>query len=59
MLPKINPTTTDAWKKLQQHHEAIKAIRLKELFQNDPERFNTFSMRAGDILTANCHLFYV
>jgi glucose-6-phosphate isomerase len=48
MLPKINPTTTEAWKKLQQHHEAIKAIRLRELFQNDPERlisshlFNSF-----------------
>jgi glucose-6-phosphate isomerase len=50
MLPKINPTTTEAWKNLQQHHEAIKAIRLKELFQSDPERFNKFSLKTGDIL---------
>lgn len=35
MLPKINPVTTDAWKKLQQHHEEIKAVHLRELFQND------------------------
>jgi glucose-6-phosphate isomerase len=50
MLPKINPTTTNAWKKLQQHHEVKKAFHLRELFQNDPERFNKFSLKTGDIL---------
>lgn len=50
MLPKINPATTDSWKKLQQHHEAIKAVRLRELFQNEAERFNKFSLKTGDIL---------
>ncbi|MEI9807487.1 MAG: glucose-6-phosphate isomerase [Bacteroidota bacterium] len=50
MLPKINPATTEAWKKLQQHHSAIKSTRLRELFKTDPERFTKFSQQTGDIL---------
>jgi glucose-6-phosphate isomerase len=50
MLPKINPTTTDAWKKLQQHHEAIKAIPLREWFRTDPDRYIKYSLQTGDIL---------
>ncbi|MDP4264251.1 MAG: glucose-6-phosphate isomerase, partial [Bacteroidota bacterium] len=50
MLPKINPTATDAWKKLRQHHEEIKNTPLRELFRNDNDRFNKLSLQTGDIL---------
>ncbi|HEY6503324.1 MAG TPA: hypothetical protein VIZ28_05060 [Chitinophagaceae bacterium] len=50
MLPKVNPTTTEAWKKLQQHHAVISSAHLRELFKNDPERFKNFSLQSGDIL---------
>jgi glucose-6-phosphate isomerase len=50
MFPKINPTGTDAWKALQQHHDSIKAVHLRELFKTDPERFKRFSLQQGDIL---------
>ncbi|MBL7740209.1 MAG: glucose-6-phosphate isomerase [Chitinophagaceae bacterium] len=50
MLPKINPTSTQAWQQLQQHYGAIKSKHLRELFVNDPERFKKFSRLSGDIL---------
>ncbi len=50
MLPKINPTTTKAWPQLQQHAEEMKAIHLRELFKNDPERFNKFSVCLDEIV---------
>jgi glucose-6-phosphate isomerase len=50
MLPKINPATTTAWQKLQQHHAAIKSTQLRELFKNDSERFRKFALRSGDIV---------
>jgi glucose-6-phosphate isomerase len=50
MLPKVNPTQTKAWQQLQQHYAGMKNIQMKELFANDPERFEKFSLRFGDIL---------
>ncbi|MEJ0107063.1 MAG: glucose-6-phosphate isomerase [Bacteroidota bacterium] len=50
MFPKIDPLATDAWKQLQNHFEEIKSVRIKELFNNDPERFSKFSLQNGDIL---------
>ncbi len=50
MFPQIDPLTTDAWKQLQNHFEEIKSVRIKELFNNDPERFSKFSLQNGDIL---------
>jgi glucose-6-phosphate isomerase len=50
MLPKVNPVATSAWQKLQQHHDAIKATHLRELFKTEPDRFNKFNLLAGDIL---------
>ena len=44
MLPKINPTQTQAWKNLQDHF-AQNDFDLRSLFQNNPERFNQFSVR--------------
>ncbi len=50
MFPTINPVTTDAWAKLQQHHVNTKGSHLRDLFRNDPERFDKFSLQAGDII---------
>ncbi|MCW3116167.1 MAG: glucose-6-phosphate isomerase [Chitinophagaceae bacterium] len=50
MFPKIDTTTTDAWKLLQHHREELEAIRIRELFNNDPERFSKYSLQAGDIV---------
>jgi glucose-6-phosphate isomerase len=50
MLPKINPTTTAAWKKLAAHHEAVSRLQMKNLFAEDPRRFERFSIRFNDIL---------
>ncbi|MGB2171983.1 MAG: glucose-6-phosphate isomerase [Flavobacteriaceae bacterium] len=49
-LPKINPTTTQSWKKLQQHFEATKKERLQDYFAQDPLRFDTFSIQWDDFL---------
>ena len=46
MLPKINPTTTNAWHELQQHFGEMKSTTLKDLFQRDPERFKKFSAKS-------------
>ena len=39
-FPTINPTKTQAWKKLQAHADKMKQVRMRELFKQDPNRFN-------------------
>jgi glucose-6-phosphate isomerase len=50
MLPKINPTTTAAWKKLTAHHETVNRLQMRALFAEDPRRFERFSIRFNDLL---------
>lgn len=50
MLPKIDFTTTQAYKYLADHFIDINEKSLKELFAEDPQRFHKFSIRLGDIL---------
>ena len=50
MLKNINPTHTQAWKKLELHFKSAKDIQLKELFKNDDSRFSKFSLKFEDIL---------
>jgi Glucose-6-phosphate isomerase len=50
MLPKINPTTTNAWQLLQEHYNEMKKIHLKELFKEDANRFKKYSLSAQDIV---------
>ncbi len=50
MLPKINPTNTKAWKKLEEYYFSFEGAHLKELFAKDPQRFNKYSLRFEDIL---------
>jgi len=49
MFPNINPTNTEAWKALQLHFNLFEQIKMKDLFFNDPERFDHFSLRLEDI----------
>lgn len=50
MLPKINPTTTASWSRLQAHANEMKSASLRELFKNDADRFKKFSLQEGDLL---------
>ena len=50
MLPKINPTQTAAWQSLLKHKSLFENIQIKDLFYNDKNRFNNFSLQFEDIL---------
>jgi glucose-6-phosphate isomerase len=50
MLPNINPTTTDAWKKLTIHYKSAKKLHIAQLFEADKNRFKKFSLKHQDIL---------
>ena len=50
MLPKINPTNTASWQQLKDHFLEMKNTRMKDLFANDPARFEKFSLKFDDIL---------
>lgn len=47
-LKATNPTTTNAWKKLQAHFETIKSQHLKDLFSADAERANDLTVKWDD-----------
>ena len=49
MLRKINPTETKSWLKLQKHYEKFKNIHLKDLFKDDKNRFDKFSLKLNDL----------
>lgn len=50
MLKNINPTQTDAWKKLEEHFQVAEKFQLTELFAADKQRFSKFSIKFEDIL---------
>ncbi len=50
MFPKINPTTTKAWKQLQQHAEEMKTVHMRDLFAKDSDRFSKYSLKLGDTI---------
>ena len=50
MFPNINPTTTAAWKNLQDHFDKTQSTHLRELFAQDPDRFQKLSLQFEDIL---------
>jgi glucose-6-phosphate isomerase len=51
MLPKVNPTNTQAWWLLTKHQsEEMRNITMKRLFAEDASRFEKFSILFNDIL---------
>ena len=50
MFPKINPASTPSWQALQQHWQLFENVQMKDLFNNDNERFERFSIQTGDLL---------
>jgi len=50
MLEKNNPARTNAWKGLRTHYQEMKKVQMKDLFRQDPARFQTYSIRFEDIL---------
>ena len=49
MLQKKNPTKTTSWSRLQEHYEWMKTQRIRDFFDSDPNRFDTFSILHQDI----------
>ncbi|MEA3363199.1 MAG: glucose-6-phosphate isomerase [Thermodesulfobacteriota bacterium] len=43
-------TQLPAWKNLQTHHQNIAELHLRDLFAEDPQRFDKFSLKFDDIL---------
>jgi len=43
-------TELPAWKKLAEHHRQVADLHMRDLFAQDPGRFDKFSLRLGDIL---------
>lgn len=51
MLARTNPSTTQAWILLKKHHEEeMNRRHMKDMFAQDTDRFNKFSINFGDIL---------
>lgn len=42
-------TTTAAWQALQRHRQALDNLQLRQLFADDPDRANHFSLQTADI----------
>jgi len=45
-----NPTSLPLWSILQEEYERIKDIHMRDMFEQDPERFEKFSIKFNDIL---------
>jgi len=43
-------TDSSAWKALKDHYRQMSSVRMRDLFAGDSERFETFSIRFGDLL---------
>ena len=50
MLPKIDPAQTPSWQKLNEHLAEIHDVQMKDLFAQDPARFDRMHLRFNDIL---------
>ena len=50
MFPKINPKQTNAWNDLTAHHKEMQSIQMRDLFREDPKRFEKFSVTMNDLL---------
>ncbi len=48
MLARIDPTSTQSWSRLKQHFQEVKDLHMRDLFLEDPGRFQRFSLWFGD-----------
>ena len=39
-----------AWKRLSEHHDQVRGLHMRDLFAQDAQRFQKFSLRLGDLL---------
>src|SRR5436305_11279529 len=44
------PTERQAWKALESHFKQVEHLQMRDLFKEDPQRFDQFSLRFEDIL---------
>jgi glucose-6-phosphate isomerase len=44
------PTQLPAWKSLEAHYQEVAPLQMRDLFKEDPKRFEKFSLRHEDIL---------
>ena len=49
-FPHVNPLQTAAWKALDEHYAAMHSKKIKELFKDNPARFEQYSISFEDIL---------
>ena len=49
ILGRMSLVNTPAWKALSEHKSKIEPIHLRELFAKDKDRFDRFSIEAGDV----------
>jgi len=49
-MKNINPTTTEAWKKLKEHHQDIKNRHMRDWFVEDAGRFDKMHIEWKDLL---------
>ena len=49
-LQNTNPTSTTAWKELQNHFETMKNVSMKNMFQEDASRASKFHLKWNDFL---------
>lgn len=50
MFPKVNPTETEEWKALINHYKNMKEVKMTDLFNADPKRFDKMSITFDEIL---------
>lgn len=50
MLKNSSPTQTEAWKKLEKHYQEVQPQHLRDLFAQDPQRFQKFTYKLNDTL---------
>ena len=50
MLPKQNPTRTEAWNLLKNDFQQMKSVQMRDLFAAEADRFERYSLRFEDIL---------
>ena len=56
MLKTIDPTTTAAWQKLLSHFTAVNDMHIKDLFQQDTQRFSKFSLQFDPLTEGKCDI---